>query len=363
MPSAPSIQISRRSDQDRSALEAMYVDIFGQSAADDSRARWKWQYDDNPHCPSEGPEIWVAREDDRILGQYATMPVRLKVLDRTLAASWGMDVMVAPDQQRRGIGSRLFLYWDKQVEASLGLGLSVSSYTLFKKLNWEDVGPIPCFSSIVDPRPLVERRFGAAGAALAAPLIRLAQWLFLPRRRTRSGGAITIRELPADRALGEDYDRLWQRVAPQFDFITERTADYLQWKFRQVPYVSYDLYEARDAGTDTLEGYIVLRQTERNGIRLGLIVDILCDPEDKTTFGALLDRAFSWASEQRVARLQTFTLDRRIAARLASKGFLRIHSPMQFCLRLNTDHVDELFFRDTSRWHVSFGDSDQDRDV
>lgn len=94
--------------------------------------------DENPNCPPEGPEIWVAKEDGRVLGQYATMPVRLKVLDRILRASWGMDVMVEPNLQRKGIGSRLFLYWDQQVEASLGLGLSVSSYTLFKKLNWED---------------------------------------------------------------------------------------------------------------------------------------------------------------------------------------------------------------------------------
>ncbi len=339
----------------------MYVDIFGHDAAEESQARWKWQYDENPNCPEQGPEIWVAREGDRVLGQYATMPVRLKVLDRTLAGSWGMDVMVSPELQRKGIGSRLFLYWDKQVEASLGLGLSVSSYTLFKKLNWEDVGPVPCYSAVVDPGALLEKRLGRVASTFGAPLALVAQWLLLPRRRTRGGRSIEVRLKDPGSPLDESYDRLWERVAPRFDFITERNHTYLNWKFRRVPYVQYDIFEAVRAGE--LAGYVVLRHTERNGVRLGLIVDILADPDDKATFGKLLDRCFSWAKEHRVARLQTFTLDRRIGARLASKGFLRMRSPMQFCVRIHSDHVDEEFFRDTSRWHVSFGDSDQDRDV
>jgi len=54
-------------------------------------------------------------------------------------------------------------------------------------------------------------------------------------------------------------------------------------------------------------------------------------------------------------------LDQRIARRLRHKGFFEIGSPMQFCLRIRSEYADESFFRDTSRWHVTFGDSDQNR--
>lgn len=359
MSSAPPIEVCRRSEAERPALEAMYVDVFGKQAAEESRARWRWQYDENPNCPPEGPEIWVAKQDGRVLGQYATMPVRLKVLDRILGASWGMDVMVGPNLQRKGIGSRLFLYWDQQVEASLGLGLSVSSYTLFKKLNWEDVGPVPCFSAVVDASALLERRVGAnfLTSAVLVPLVKLFMWLVFPRRRTKNGNLVKVRR--AAEPFGADYDALWERVAPAYDFIAERRAHYLEWKYRKVPHVSYDIFEAHQDGV--LTGYIVLRATERNGVKLALVVDLLAEPDDKATLGSLLDHAFSWAREHEAARLQTFTFDRRIQARLASKGFMRVESPMQFCVRIHSDHVDELFFRDTSRWHVSFGDSDQDR--
>ena len=364
MSSAPAIEIGRRSEAERPALEAMYVDVFGKKAAEQNRARWRWQYDENPNRPPEGPEIWVAKEDGRVLGQYATMPVRLKVLDRILRASWGMDVMVGPNLQRKGIGSRLFLYWDQQVEASLGLGLSVSSYTLFKKLNWEDVGPVPCYSAVVDVGALLERRFGAnsTAAAVAAPLAKLFLWLVFPRRRSDTkGGGDTVDVGRAAEPFGPEYDALWERVAPAYDFIAERSAHYLEWKYRKVPHVSYDIFEARK--DDVLTGYVVLRATERNGVKLALVVDLLADPDDKATIGSLLDHAFSWAGDNEAARMQMFTFDRRLQARLASKGFMRIESPMQFCVRIHSDHVDELFFRDTSRWHVSFGDSDQDREA
>ena len=365
------IEIFRRSEREREALESMYAEVFGPEAAERNRARFRWQYEENPHCPPEGPEIWVAVLDGVVLGQYATMPVRLLVKGRTLRGSWGMDVMVRPNLQRKGIGSRLFLYWDQQVEASLGLGLSLQSYTLFRKLQWKDVGPVPCYSKVVDPKVLLSRRLPGALAALATPLVRAALWLFFPTRPTRPtrttrptrrNGEISLRVGPLEGDFGTEYDVLWETASPKFDFVAERKREYLQWKYRKPPHVRYDVFEARRGPSGELAGYVVLRAAVRNGVRLALLVDLFADPEDEETLGALLDRAIEYTREASAARLQSFTYDRRIASRLLAKGFLLIASPMQFCVRIKSG-VDEEFFRDTSRWHVTFGDSDQDREL
>jgi GNAT superfamily N-acetyltransferase len=337
----------------------MYAEVFGAEAADKNRARFRWQYEENPHCPPEGPEIWVAREDGAVLGQYATMPVRLLVKGRIVRGSWGMDVMVRPDLQRKGIGSRLFLYWDQQVEASLGLGLSLESYTLFRKLQWEDVGPVPCYSKVLDPKALLSRRLPRGLASLLSPALRLALWAAFPTRPTRGS---SVRVAPLEGEFGPEYDALWEKASSKFDFIAERKRDYLQWKYRKPPHVRYDVFEARRAPEGELTGYVVLRTAVRNRVRLALLVDLFADPEDKETLGALLDRAIEYACEASAARLQSFTFDRRITGRLLSKGFLLIPSPMQFCVRIKSD-AGQGFFRDTSRWHVTFGDSDQDREL
>ena len=122
---------SYRSD-DRRAVEALYRRVFGTDAAEASRLRWEWQYGRNPNNPGGAPVIWIAREGPTIVGQYATMPVRLWVGGREVDASWGMDVMVAPERQRQGIGEVLFRTWDRKRGASLGLGLSESSHRLFR---------------------------------------------------------------------------------------------------------------------------------------------------------------------------------------------------------------------------------------
>jgi hypothetical protein len=212
---------------------------------------------------------------------------------------------------------------------------------------------------VLDFRGLLKHRLGAAGAAVLAPFVSLFFWLVFPERKTRARHTVETR--PAVEPFDDAYDALWERVAPHFDFIAERKARYLEWKYRRVPHVNYDVFEAHRGGE--LSGYIVLRLTKRNGVPLALLVDLLAHPEDKATIGALLDQAFAWARERGAARMQTFTFDRRIASRLANKGFMRLQSPMQFCVRIRSDHVDERFFRDTSRWHVTFGDSDQDREA
>src|SRR5713101_3715602 len=75
------LAVDRRREEDEEELFRLYRDVFGHEMTEASRRRWAWQYRDNPR--SDGaPEIWVAREGGRILGQYASMPVRLWWGDR-----------------------------------------------------------------------------------------------------------------------------------------------------------------------------------------------------------------------------------------------------------------------------------------
>jgi GNAT superfamily N-acetyltransferase len=284
------------------------------------------------------------------------MPVRLKVKDRMLKASWGMDVMVNPNLQGKGLGSKLFKYWEDHVEAPLGLGLSLASYRLFQKLGWHDVGPVPCYSRPLDLKALLVRRLGSVLGGALAPFVSLGLRLLYPARQSERAD-IDIQPLRG--TFEEGFDRLWDEASPGYDFIVERKSRYLEWKFHEVPYVTYEVYQAFRDGE--LVGYIVLRTAVKNAVRLGLIIDLFAHPEDRAVVDALLDWAATWGGRNGVARLQIFTFNRQIADRLRYKGFMRLESPMQFCLRIHSDHVDDSFFQDTGRWHVTFGDSDMDR--
>jgi hypothetical protein len=352
-------QIDHYTPADRHAIDHLYRRVFGPDAADSNRLRWDWQYLRNPNCPDGTPEIWVAREGPTVVGQYATMPVRLHVRDRDVCASWGMDVMVAPERQRQGLGEVLFRTWDEHVGASLGLGLSQSSYRLFKKLQWPDVGPVPCMVKPLTRRALRRRSWpmpvNRFVSAVTLPLIRL-----LTRARPSEGQIDPIRR------FDESFTQLWEGVAPRFDLAVRRDAAYLNWKYAEPPHVRYNivvLRGARASGTsaDRPRGYAVYRHIQEPRFRVTLLVDFLVDPEDSEGLGALLSWVDRDAREADSDKIRAFAMHTGFRQELKRAGYFQVKSTMEFVTKINAVPVDAAFYENRDRWHVTLGDSDQDR--
>lgn len=347
------VAVERRAAADDDALFALYAEVFGADPTQDSRRRWLWQYRENPATPLEGPEIWVAREGQALLGQYASMPVRLWWGDRELRASWGMDVFVTKQARGKGVGALLFTTWSDHVEVALGLGLTPSSYGLFQKLRYADVGPVPFYRRVLDPRAVARRRLGPALGALAAPLLGLGLALAAPERRAAADGVVVRRV----EEFGSEYDELWEKARSSYAMCVRRDAAYLRWKYLAPPHRRYEVREARRGGE--LAGFAVSRHEDYRGLRLGWLLDVFAAAGDRPAKRALIADVLEGFRAAGVARAQAFAMNAALAGDLRSQGFLPGASPMQFCVRSRVD--DRGALRDTGRWHVVFGDSDMDR--
>lgn len=338
--------------EDRPAIEALYRRVFGNDAASASRLRWDWQYARNPNNPPGGPAIWVAREGAAVIGQYAAMPVKLRVKGQEIDASWGMDVMVAPERQRQGLGEVLFSTWEQSTSAALGLGLSMASSRLFKKLRWPDVGPVPCLVKPLTRRALRQPTWSVGlnrvVSAVTLPLVKIAG-----RVRRLDHTPEIVRRFDAS------FDRLWERVAPKFDFIVKRDAGYLQWKYIAVPHVRYTVAMLRR--DDQAVGYVVYRHLQEPRGRVTLLVDFLADPDDQETVASLIAWVDREAREADSDKIRTFATDARFRKALRTAGYFQVKSSVEFVARINGVAVGPDFYKSTDRWHVTFGDSDQDR--
>jgi GNAT superfamily N-acetyltransferase len=344
--------IDRYRPDDRRAVEALYRRVFGHDAAESSRLRWEWQYRRNPNNPGHEPEIWIAREGPAIIGQYATMPVKLSVGGREVQASWGMDVMVAPERQRQGLGEVLFRTWDRNVGASLGLGLSESSYRLFQKLRWPDVGPVPCFV-----KPLTRRAFRRPNWPVG--LNRLVSALTLPVVKIVARTRPLAAEVRMIDRFDESFTRLWQELAPKFDLAVRRDAAYLNWKYVHAPHVRYSIAALRR--DDRNVGYAVYRHLYEPRGRVTLLVDFLTDPADESGFATLLhwvDREARNADSDKIRGFAMHAAFRRILRR---SGYFQVKSTLEFVVKINGVDVEQSFYDTTDNWHVTLGDSDQDR--
>ena len=337
---------------DARAIAAMYRRVFGHDAADLNRLRWEWQYLHNPNNPASGPLIWVAREGTTVVGQYATMPVRLQVAGSEIDASWGMDVMIAPERQRQGLGDVLFRWWDSHGGASLGLGLSEASYRLFQKLRWPNVGPVPCLV-----KPLSRRAFRRPGWPMA--LNRLVSAITNPFIKIISRAKPLRAEIVPIRRFGEEFTILWKRLAPKFDFAVKRDAAYLNWKFIEPPHVRYTIVALKRG--DDVHGFAVYRHVREARGKVTLLVDFLADPDDDLGVKTLLrwiDREARSADSDKIRAFELHDGFRHIMKR---SGYFQVKSTMEFTAKINEVAVPAEFYKNTARWHVTLGDSDQDR--
>jgi hypothetical protein len=333
-------------------VDALYRRVFGNDSADASRLRWDWQYRLNPNNPGGTPVIWIAREGPTIVGQYATMPVRLQVHGREIDASWGMDVMVAPERQRQGMGEVLFRTWDRNVGASLGLGLSDSSHRLFRKLRWPEPGPVPCLV-----KPLTRRALKRPG--WPEPLNMLVSAVTLPLVKVVARARPLRAEMAVIRRFQPEFTRLWDRLAPRFEFAVRRDSAYLNWKYSETPHVRYLLAALSRGGT--LEGYVVYRHLREPRGRVTVLVDWLVDPDDEAGMKTLLRWVDREARAADSDKIRVFCLHDGYRRQLRRSGYFQVKSTMEFTAKVNGRDVPAGFYEDTSRWHVTLGDSDQDR--
>jgi GNAT superfamily N-acetyltransferase len=345
-------EIERYRPDDRRAVEGLYRRVFGNDAAEASRLRWDWQYRRNPNNPAQEPEIWIAREGPAIIGQYATMPVRLSVRGQEVQGSWGMDVMVAPERQRQGLGEVLFRTWDRHVGASLGLGLSESSYRLFQKLRWPDVGPVPCLV-----KPLTRRALRRPNWPV--PLNRLVSALTLPVIKIVARNRPLRAEVRLIQRFDESFTRLWEELAPKFDFAVRRDAAYLNWKYVNAPHVRYSIAALRRE--DRNVGYAVYRHLYEPRGRVTLLVDFLADPDDEPGLSTLLHWVDREARKEDSDKIRAFAMHAGFRRVLRRSGYFQVKSTMEFVAKVNGVDVDPAFYENTERWHVTLGDSDQDR--
>ena len=280
------------------------------------------------------------------------MPVRARVQGADIDAAWGMDVMVAPERQRQGLGEVLFSTWDANVGASLGLGLSDASFRLFKKLRWPDVGPVPCLV-----KPLTRRAF--RHPRWPTPVNRLISALTYPVVKIVARARPLHGETTVTRQFDERVTALWERVKDRFAFVVRRDAAYLQWKYIAPPHVRYTVVVVtRD---DEVVGYAVYRHVREPRGKVTLLVDFLTDPTDDAAFVTLVRFVDRAARDADSDKIRTFSLDERFRAMLKRNGYFEVASTMEFVAKVNALGVGEAFYKDTSAWHVTLGDSDQDR--
>jgi hypothetical protein len=183
---------------------------------------------------------------------------------------------------------------------------------------------------------------------LTLPVVR-----FVSRRRPVDARIVGVRR------FGDAFTALWDAVSPKLDFAVRRDAAYLNWKFAEPPHVRYNI--AVLGGVDRPRGYAVYRHLHEPRGRVTLFVDFLVDPDDEAGFEALLRWVDAEAREADSDKIRVFATHAGFRRVLKRAGYFQVKSTMEFVAKINGLDLPPHFYDQRDRWHVTLGDSDQDR--
>jgi hypothetical protein len=343
--------IDRFRPEDRRGVETLNRRTHGIDAADATRLRWDWQHGRNPFNPAGQPGVWVAREGPTIVGQYATLPVRVSLKGLEVDGSWGADATVAPERDRQGLGEALLRTWDRNSGAALALDMSPESRALLARLHWPEPRVVPCLVKPLTRRavrlPNLPTLVNRVLSAVVYPIVQI-----VGRSRPLRAECEPIRRFDSA------FSALWERLAPKFDLAVRRDAPYLNWRYVEPPHVRYSIAALKRQGE--VHGYAVYRHRHEPLGRATILVDFLVDPDDVSGLKTLLRWVDRAARAEDADKVRCYVMHGAFRRVLRRNGYFHVKSTREISVKINAVQVPRGFYEDTDGWHITYGDSDQD---
>ncbi len=325
-------------------------------------AYWNWQFRDNPAGLAS---IRIAADREKIVGQYAVIPMRLQIQGRPVTATLSLDTMTHPDYRRQGmfetLATELYAELDKAgVPIIYGFPNDNSLGGFVKKLQWTHICSLPVYVRPLRPGIIVQQVVSnPALAAVAKPIAELAGAIaFRP-------GALpeTIqRKICWLERFDERVDVLWAKMYDPRKIAVTRSAEFLNWRYLGSPTRGYRALAFEEKGD--LVACAILRCMEQFGLHGGMITDLLSQPGREDALQAILEAAIAYFAAQEMDLAVCLSYgDNRVTALLKRNRFLL--PPKQFAYkewhfggRVGNGEIAAAVISDSANWYLTFGDTD-----
>jgi GNAT superfamily N-acetyltransferase len=346
------VQIKQFELSDQDALLSFLRRAYPGEPRRSDPAFWKWHFLENPYAGENDIPVWLVKSGPDIVGQMATIPIKLKVGEEEVQALWSIDFIVFPEFRGRGLGKRLVQTAQEAYgQTMMELGHNEQSGAVFRHLNWIELGNINRYHRLLFPGDAVKE------LSQLAPLRGLANLVYAPFRPKPSTSVATNRTLHSVTRFDSSFDELWRDACVQWPCAVVRSSRFLEWQYIRQPGKRFDVLGYSDE--HRLLGYVVLffRRPEHGGsVSKAAITDICFRATDsQEVIDALLQGALALAVERRVGGIVTDVLDDRVEKRLQKLGFWRIKKSPPFMV--HSVERQELVY-EQKNWFLTRGDAD-----
>ena len=316
-------------------FEACYGDVpLFKGGKYPSLKELEWRY---LKCPIKS-KIFVAEDIEKriIVGIRPILLKKIKVNDSEGLGAQFMDVMVHPAYRGRGIFTKLMkMAYDYLKKENILVAYTFpnrNSYPAYKKVtDWQELSFFKVFVNIQN--------------IFWSPKLEVDQDVNIE----------TIEN------FDERVNLLLEKFLNLYDICIYRTSEYLNWRFIRRPDVEYKIISVNRG--EKLVGYAVLRTRKLFTSKVGLIIELVCDPEYYNVFEMLIKHSLKEFKNLGVKWVLFFNF--------SNKNFevlLRKNHFFQFSLFQNIRKIP-LVIKPISKdlkigsinlgnWYISLGDND-----
>ena len=351
--------ISRYEPSDLDSIRHLNSTHYQGDSLSKKNALFDWVACCNP-TSNDGTSYLVIKDGEKVVAYLGRMPADFMIQGKKQKGYFVHDLLVDPEYRKKGLGLAFHNRLHTTCEETAGtltveLWMTEYTHTFLKRkghyqldAHWY-MRPVSCYSIL--NKALKNKPVSRLLAPLGQGLFNLYDYLMLSRNRN----GISVSKI--DR-FEKQFDEFADKTAAAFKLSVIRHSDYLNWQYADRPFANYAIFKAERQ--NDLTGYVVLLIREIESIRIGLIVDILADPDDSATISSLCNTAIKYFKKEKVESIRCV---------LTNKNFIRIfkkclffrerwRKPVDIMLGNLDDHPAKDEVIDVDGWFLTLGDSD-----
>lgn len=353
--------IRRYNPGDESQIIQLFQEVFGKPMGKTENIKhWKWEYKNNPN---DRLEIILAVDENKIVGHYAVIPVRMKIGNKEYTTSLSLDTMTRRNYRGQGLfptlATELYNNIGKNgIPITYGFPNAFSIRGFIKKLDWFEISDLPIYIRPMNFALLFKQFLKTKFLSIIiGTLINFFFNLFLNKKKPPNN--IKIERIMK---FNKDFDDLWDVNKNMITVGVIRDSRYLNWRYFQKPEDEYVVFTIKNY--KKLKGYIILKIEEKFNLKIGLIMDILTDPSCEAYHEYLINHALFFFKKKKVGIISIIMFPQwRFYKSLKRNLFmkmLKIFFPEEiyFGARKNNDELDIQLVEDPNNWYLTWGDTD-----
>lgn len=356
-------------EEDRKQLMDLYREVWDEKTSAAMEKIFSWKFESSPFLPEDRLPLLFYRAEGRIVAFLGCVPYLVKHGNQYQHMVWIHDGFSHPSYRSKNLWVSFKMVLENPVVvgvagdesrkemwramarrlAKKSLGSGQTDIGIYRHLvRMLDLRSSPRVKRLLRVRPLI---------SLANLLWRGYCRMFRSWQVRLSEEGLQIREVDE---FGEEINRLWEEVKDDYQIIPKRTDAYLNWRFVAHPTNRYPRFLLECEGE--VKGYLVLRVLNREGERIGRIVDLLASRREEKFYRALISFAVEYFRERQADTIQVLeTTCPELKKALRKNGFgsrLSKQRPMilQGWQREECIPPELLFNQDS--WYFTYADSD-----